>query len=247
MGVALKVENLSFTYPKSDGPAVDGISFSLSEGQFLGLVGPNGAGKTTTMSIVAGLLPLAQGQLEFFGKSAADFDRRTAVAMAPQELAIYPMLSAWENLELFASLGKVAPSELKKRISDCLEFVGLAAQAQIRVHKYSGGMKRRLNLAAALVAEPRILLLDEPTVGVDPQSRSLILASLKKLSSKGTSIIYSSHYLEEVEKLCHELVLIDLGRTVFKGTVAAFKQGTGTAATLEDRFMQLTGPALRDN
>ncbi|MFZ0658076.1 MAG: ABC transporter ATP-binding protein [Candidatus Binataceae bacterium] len=202
--------------------ALDGVSLSVDRGEIVGLLGPNGAGKTTTLSILATLLEPDSGTVRLAGVSSQD-DRgalRRKLGYVPQAIALYPTLSALQNLELFARIHGAGKRHAIAASVDALEAVGLGPRANDPVSILSGGMKRRLNLACAMVHRPEILLLDEPTVGVDPQSREQILLTVKGAAELGTAIIYSTHYMEEVESICDHALLIDYGRTVAQGTVA---------------------------
>ncbi len=200
--------------------AVDGVSFQVEQGQMLGLLGPNGAGKTTTVSMITGLLPPDSGQVLIGGKPlTGDADpAKQNIGIVPQELALYDELSAEENLELFGSLYGLTRNALAQAMERTLNLVQLADRRKDRVHTYSGGMKRRLNLAAALLHDPRILLLDEPTVGVDPQSRNAIFDNLEELKRQGKAIVYTTHYMEEVERMCDRVVIIDHGKVIAEDT-----------------------------
>ncbi len=196
--------------------ALNGVSFQVQEGEIFGLLGPNGAGKTTLLSIVACLLEPTAGEALIFGRRVGTRDPlvRRDLGIVPQELALYGELSARENLTFFGSLYGLSGTLLSQRVTELLEAVGLTERANDRTETFSGGMKRRLNLAAALVHRPKLLLLDEPTVGVDPQSRHRIFEEIKRLNREGMTILYTSHYMEEVESLCRRIGIIDHGRLV---------------------------------
>lgn len=199
---------------------VDGLSLAVPEGVVFGLLGPNGAGKTTTVRLITGLLQPDSGSVELagIGKPGSPASRR-ALGVAPQELALYPELTGRENLTYFGKLYGLAGEKLRERVAWALKFVDLEGRANDRAGNYSGGMKRRLNLALALLHEPRLLICDEPTVGVDPQSRNAILERLLELKQNGQTIIYTTHYLEEAEHLCDEVAIIDHGRLIASGKV----------------------------
>jgi ABC-2 type transport system ATP-binding protein len=201
--------------------AVDGVSFRGAAGQTIGLLGPNGAGKTTTVSIIAGLLRPDSGTVQIDGRPlAGDTDPiKRRIGFVPQDLALFDELTAEANLQLFAALYDLEGAAAKRVIGETLELVGLADRAQDRVKNYSGGMKRRLNLAAALLHDPQILLLDEPTVGVDPQSRNAIFDNLEVLKSRGKTLVYTTHYMEEAERLCDRVIIIDHGKVVANDTL----------------------------
>jgi ABC-2 type transport system ATP-binding protein len=196
--------------------AVDGVSFSARPGEILGLLGPNGAGKTTTVSMISGLLAPDRGEILIDGRPlAGDEDLlKQRIGLVPQDLALIEELSAHDNLAFFGALYGLKGTALRTAETQALDLVGLTDRAGDRVATFSGGMKRRLNLAAALLHDPDILLLDEPTVGVDPQSRNAIFDNLEALKSQGRTIIYTTHYMEEVERLCERVIIMDHGRVL---------------------------------
>lgn len=204
-----------------DRVAVDDVSFEVRAGETLGLLGPNGAGKTTTLSIMSGLARPDKGSVSFQGQAvhqdANHLKRR--VGLVPQELALYDELSAWANLELFGGLYGLAGEQLAHRAEEALTLVGLEKRRRDRVKEFSGGMKRRLNIAGALLHDPELILLDEPTVGVDPQSRNAIFENLEELKRRGKTLLYTTHYMEEAERLCDRIVIIDHGRVIANDTV----------------------------
>lgn len=195
--------------------AVDGVSFSIDAGECYGLLGPNGAGKTTTISMLCGLVPADEGDITIDGHPGGSLEAKAAVGYVPQDLALYPDLTATENLTFFGELYGLSGSELHGRIAETLELVGLADRGKDRIGTYSGGMKRRANMAAGLLHRPQLLVLDEPTVGVDPQSRNAILETVGRL---GIAVLYTTHYMEEAAKLCDRIGIIDDGRLVAEGT-----------------------------
>ncbi len=202
--------------------AVDGVGFRIGPGETFGLLGPNGAGKTTTISMVCGLLAPDAGTVTVKGDPMAT-DRCPAKAhlgLVPQEVALYPDLSGRENLELFGRLQGLASARLRQRVGEVLELIGLADRADERVERYSGGMQRRCNIGAALLHEPELLILDEPTVGVDPQSRNAILSGIADLQQGGMAVLYTTHYMEEAERLCDRIGIMDEGRLIAEGTTA---------------------------
>jgi ABC-2 type transport system ATP-binding protein len=200
--------------------AVDGVGFHISEGETYGLLGPNGAGKTTAISMICGLLERDAGEVYVAGQplTTRSVAAKGAVGLVPQELAIYPDLSARENLQFFGRLYGLGGAELKERVDEVLSTIGLAERANDRSDQFSGGMKRRLNIGIGLLHRPRLLVLDEPTVGVDPQSRNAILESVEQLSVSGMAVLYTTHYMEEAERLCDRVAIIDSGRIVAEGT-----------------------------
>jgi ABC-2 type transport system ATP-binding protein len=193
--------------------ALDGVSLAVEAGEVFGLLGPNGAGKTTLLSVVAGLTRADSGTVKLFGKPFTRDDRelRRLIGLGTQDLAIYPDLTGRENLRFFGKLYGLRGKELDSRVEDVLAAVGLTDRANDRAKTFSGGMKRRLNLAAAIVHGPKLLLLDEPTTGVDPQSRNHIFEQVKALSAAGLTVIYTSHYMEEVQALCRRIAILDAG------------------------------------
>jgi ABC-2 type transport system ATP-binding protein len=200
--------------------AVADVGFAVAPGETYGLLGPNGAGKTTTISMVCGLLRRDAGEVTVAGRpmSPEATDAKAAIGLVPQDVALYEDLSAEENLRFFGRLQGLSGRELTARVAEVLEVVGLADRAGDRVGEYSGGMKRRANIAAGLLHRPRLLVLDEPTVGVDPQSRNAILESVEALAGEGMSVLYTTHYMEEAERLCDRIGIIDEGRLIAEGT-----------------------------
>lgn len=216
----LDVQNLKKRYGTVQ--AVDGISFRAGPGENIGLLGPNGAGKTTTVSMIAGLIRPDSGQV-LLGGSAIGSDTdpvKRRLGLVPQDLALFDELPARANLELFAALYDLKGTAADKAIDSALELVGVRDRAKDKAGTYSGGMKRRLNLAAALLHDPQVLLLDEPTVGVDPQSRNAIFDNLEYLKSQGKTVVYTTHYMEEAERLCDRIVIVDQGKVLADDTVA---------------------------
>ncbi len=229
--------------------AVSGISFDVAAGETIALLGPNGAGKTTTISIIAGLLHADAGRVlvcgEPVGGDASPSKRR--IGLVPQDLALYEDLSAEANLILFAALYGIRGAAAKRAASEALDFAGLPARASHRVKTFSGGMKRRLNLAAALLHDPELLLLDEPTVGVDPQSRNAIFDNLEALQARGKTLVYTTHYMEEAERLCPRILIIDHGRLAADARIEElYAQLPEGPHNLETVFLTLTGRSLRD-
>jgi ABC-2 type transport system ATP-binding protein len=243
----LEVRNLVRRYGQRT--AVDGVSLSVSAGEILGFLGPNGAGKTTTVSVVAGLLGAHGGEVRIGGERIErdDDPRKGRLGLVPQELALHETLSALENLRLFGGLQGLEGARLRGACQRALDLVGLADRARERAGRFSGGMKRRLNLAAGLLHDPDLLILDEPTAGVDPQSRSFIFENLEVLRARGKAILYTTHYMEEVERLCERVVIVDRGRVVADDRVETLRRtGGGEPRSLESVFLSLTGRSLRD-
>ncbi len=200
--------------------AVDDVGFHIARGETYGLIGPNGAGKTTTISMVCGLLTRDAGEVTVAGRPMGPgaTDAKAAIGLVPQDVALYEDLSAEENLRFFGRLQGLRGKALATRVAEALDLVGLADRAGDRVGDYSGGMKRRANIAAGLLHRPQLLMLDEPTVGVDPQSRNAILESVEALGGEGLSVLYTTHYMEEAERLCDRIGIIDEGRLIAEGT-----------------------------
>lgn len=214
----LKVENLYKNYGNIR--AVDGISFEVKRGEVFGLLGPNGAGKSTTISIISTLVPPTRGEIIFEGESILKNPKniRQKLGVVPQDIALYPTLSGYENLRFWGNLYGLKGQELKQRINETADIIGLHERLKDKVEKYSGGMKRRLNIGAALLHMPDLLIMDEPTVGIDPQSRSHILDTVLKLNDRGITIIYTTHYMEEAENLCSRICIMDEGKIIASGT-----------------------------
>jgi ABC-2 type transport system ATP-binding protein len=232
--------------------AVDGLSLVAHAGEILGLLGPNGAGKTTTVGIATGLVAPDEGRVDICGTGPpSSVEARRRLGVAPQSLALYEALTGRENLEFFASIHGLEGTSRRERVDAALAFVSLADRAGDRVSAYSGGMKRRLNLAAAVVHDPEVVLLDEPTVGVDPQSRNLVFENVLALRARGRAIVYTTHYMEEAERLCDRVAIVDHGRLLAHGTVdelVAAHGGPGAlvAVTSQGEARIVTGDPLRE-
>ncbi len=244
----LAVEDLTYDYAKRR--AVDSVSFEVQPGQVFGLLGPNGAGKTSTISCICGLLAGWGGDIRLGGepfRPASKTADRAKIGLVPQELAIYPNMSAQENLDFFASISGVSKAARAEVVTQALQLAGLADRRKDLVKTFSGGMQRRLNLASGLLHSPKLIVLDEPTVGVDPQSRNHLFEALLQLKASGQSLLYTTHYMEEAEKLCDTIGIMNEGRIVASGTPAELAELAGTPdADLEQVFLQLTGRKLRD-
>ncbi|MGZ5035824.1 MAG: ABC transporter ATP-binding protein [Usitatibacter sp.] len=221
--------------------AVAGVSLAVSPGEIVGLLGPNGAGKSTTISMICGLVAPDAGSVtiagERVGEDASAVKRR--IGLVPQEISLYEDLPAIDNLELFGALYGITGAALDERVRAALELVGLADRARARPSTFSGGMKRRLNIACALVHDPEVLLLDEPTVGVDPQSRNAIFDNIESLRARGKAIVYTTHYMEEAERLCDRIVIMDHGRVVASGTKESLRAMLPAATK---RHVEVDGP-----
>jgi ABC-2 type transport system ATP-binding protein len=244
----LAIDRLTFRF--GERVAVRDASLDCRRGEILGLLGPNGAGKTTLLSCVSGLRDAANGTMQFAGapfRPARDAAARARLGLVPQELAVYDDLTARENLAFFARLQGVPAARAAAAVQRGLELAGLVERANDRVATFSGGMKRRLNLAIGDLHEPELLLLDEPTVGVDPQSRNHLFEALLALRAQGRTLIYTSHYMEEVQRLCDRIAVMNDGVVVALGTTKELARSAGTPdANLEQVFLTLTGRSLRD-
>ncbi|WP_066052374.1 ABC transporter ATP-binding protein [Robertmurraya korlensis] len=214
----LQVENVLKSYDKNE--VVRGITFGVHKGESFGLLGPNGAGKSTTIGMISGIITPDKGEIKVDGlsikKNALDIKRK--IGVVPQEIALYPTLSAKDNLMFWGKMYGLTRNEAIKRANEVLEYVGLSERAKEKIETFSGGMKRRVNIGASLMHKPELLIMDEPTVGIDPQSRNHILETVKELNKNGMTIIYTSHYMEEVEFLCNRIGIIDKGKMIALGT-----------------------------
>ena len=244
----LRAEGLAKTYPQAQAPALTSFSLAVEPGEIVGLLGPNGAGKTTAISLLTGLLAPDAGRVQICGVDLFKHPRqaRPWVGLVPQDIALYPSLTASENLSYFGRMYGLKGRELQARVQACLETVGLANSAHGRIDAFSGGMKRRANLAVALLHRPRLLFLDEPTAGVDPQSRNMILDRLSEMSRAGAGMLYTTHYMEEAEKICSRIAVIDEGRTIVQGSPRELTQAHPGCNDLGQLFLRLTGKELRD-
>ena len=250
MTTVVKLDGLIKKYDNK--AVVDGLSLEIREGEIFGLLGPNGAGKSTTMNMVCSLLKPTAGTIEVFGyNNRKDINKiKPLIGYIPQDLAIYDNLKAWENVELFTSLYGIRGQALKDAIDESLDFVKLNDKRNAFAKTFSGGMKRRLNIACALGHSPKLLIFDEPTVGIDPQSRNFILESIKTANKKGATVIYTSHYMEEVEAICTRIAIMDNGKIIAIGTKEELKdmvrKDKNEEISLEEVFLTLTGKKLRD-
>ena len=242
------IRDLTKYYKGSDEPAIDQISLDIHRSEIFGLLGPNGAGKTTTISILCGLFPPTNGEISIDGMDIrTNRDKiKHIIGIVPQEVALYPTLTGLENLQFFGRMYGLRGKHLKERIGEYLVRFGLKSFARKLVSTYSGGMKRRVNLIAGLLHKPKILFLDEPTVGIDVQSRNVILEFLHELRETGTTIIYTSHYMEEAEKLCSRVAIIDQGKVIAVGKPSKLVEEHPEFKNLENLFLGLTGKDLRD-
>lgn len=248
MDTLLELKGLSKSY--SDKQVVKKLSMKITEGEILGLLGSNGAGKSTTIKMIIDILKQDEGEILFRGGRTSEniLPFKRLVGIVPQELAIYEDISAFDNVRFFCSLYGFRGIELKKRTQEALEFVGLWERRKELPAKFSGGMKRRLNIACSIAHSPKLLIMDEPTAGIDPQSRNHIMESIRTLNQRGTTIIYVSHYLEEIEALCSRIIIMDHGALLEDMQKDDLKEKYRIRGfqSLEDIFLALTGKELRD-
>ena len=233
-----------------DFKAVNGVSFSIKKGEIFGLLGPNGAGKTTTIRMLSTVLPADRGEIIIGGhsiKSEAEAVR-SIIGVCPQELALYEDLSAYDNMVFFGRMAGLEGKQARDQAMKNLKLMGLEDRAKGKVAKFSGGMKRRINLAIALMGNPQLLFLDEPTVGIDPQSRNHIFENVQALQKEGLTVLYTTHYMEEADRLCQRIAIMDGGQIIAMDTAYNLKSQIGSPekVTLEDVFLKLTGRSLRD-
>ena len=244
----IKIEQLSKKYKGAEDFSISNLDLFIAEKEIFGLLGPNGAGKTTLISLLCSLIKPTSGSFLIDGlnyqKNKIQLQKR--IGIVPQEYALYPTLTAYENLEYFGSMYGLTGKTLKAKITEALELLGLVHFANKKINTSSGGMKRRINLIASILHEPKILFLDEPTVGVDVQSKNVIIQYLQELNKKGTTIIYTSHHLNEAESFCSKVAIIDHGKIITQGEPKELIANQKNAHNLEDVFLALTGKALRD-
>jgi len=245
----IHITELYKKYKDADDFSVNNLSLSIEKNEIFGLLGPNGAGKTTLISMLCGLVKPTAGKFTISGLS---YDKnatqiKKTIGVVPQEYALYPTLTARENLRYFGSMYGLKGKELHRKVDEALDHLGLLKFADKKIETFSGGMKRRVNLIAGILHQPSVLFLDEPTVGVDVQSKNVIIEYLKELNSKGTTIIYTSHHLTEAQDFCTKIAIIDRGKIYAEGTPDGLIHGTPHAHNLEDVFISLTGKELRDD
>ncbi|OXB01316.1 ABC transporter ATP-binding protein [Flavobacterium oncorhynchi] len=245
----IKIESLSKKYKDADQFSLNNVSLAINEGEIFGLLGPNGAGKTTLISMLCGLVKPTSGHFTIDGLNYANHSSKIKkiIGVVPQEYALYPTLTARENLHYFGSMYGLKGSDLKDKVIETLDLLGLLKFADKRVETFSGGMKRRVNLIAGILHKPKVLFLDEPTVGVDVHSKNAIIEYLKVLNQNGTTIIYTSHHLAEAEDFCTNIAILDQGRIYAQNTPSILIESTKDARNLEDVFISLTGKDLRDD
>lgn len=242
---AIAVNGLIKSY--GDVRAVDGLTLTIPEAEVFGLLGPNGSGKTTTINCLTGLLKPTAGKVEVEGYDVQKHGReaRAIMGVSPQETAVYPYLTGRENVELFGGLYAVSGTKLRGRVDYVIEKVGLLDEAGLKVGRCSGGMKRRVSIAMALVTDPKVVLLDEPTVGMDPQSRRAIWDLMMELKEAGKAVLLTTHYMEEADQVCDRVGVIDHGKLIELGTPSSLK-AKYEAEDLEDVFIRLTGRKIRE-
>src|SRR6218665_3063028 len=240
---SITINDLRKHYPGAENTALQGLSLSFKKGIIAGLLGPNGAGKTTTISIICGLVHQDSGTAKVLGLDCRHdiVDIKRKIGVVPQQIALYPQLSAQENLEYVGRLYRIPSKKLKEKIAFMLDRFGLDSHSHKRLHQYSGGMKRRANIIAGLLHEPEILILDEPTAGVDVQSRNMILDFLRHYNQQGKTIIYTSHLLEEAERICTEVAIVDQGKLIAQNTTSQLIAQAESCNNLEEVFLHYTG------
>ncbi len=248
MSVSINISSLTKRYKNTEINAVDNISLAINKGEVFGLLGPNGAGKTTTISILCSLLKATSGTVEIMGKNLATdlYEIRSKIGMVPQDIALYPNLTAMENLNFFGRMYGIDAKVLTERKKELLHVFGLSEKAHQRIATFSGGMKRRINLITGILHMPKILFLDEPTVGIDVQSRTVIMDYLMTLMDNDMTIVYTSHHMEEAEKYCSRVAIIDMGRVIENGAPKELIHRYSECNNLEDIFLEITGRSLRD-
>lgn len=248
MSAIISIHNISKQYKGSDYQSLKNVVLEIPKQAIFGLLGPNGAGKTTLLSILCGILKPTSGSYEIDGSSSLQnlSEIKNKIGVVPQEYALYPTLTAFENLMYFGSLYQIPKAELKVRIAEYLTQLGLNDFMHKKIQTFSGGMKRRVNLIAGMLHQPKVLFLDEPTVGVDVQSRATIISYLKELNKNGTTIVYTSHLMAEAEDFCTEIAIIDQGSIFVQGTPKNLIEQVPNAHNLEEVFIALTGKKLRD-
>jgi len=236
----VKVNNISKSFGELK--AIDNLSFSIKKGEIFGLLGPNGAGKSTLINMMSAILKQDDGQVIINGSDILEHTQlcKHQIGVVPQEISLYGEFSAIDNLVFWGKLYQIPRKELDRRIDEILELIGLRDRKNDLIKTYSGGMKRRINIAAALLHKPDILFMDEPTVGVDPQSRNSIFELVEKLNSSGITVVYTTHYMEEVERLCNRIAIIDKGRIIAQGTTNELKEKSGIAQYIEIEFESIT-------
>lgn len=248
MPLAIEITELRKIYKGSWSPALDGLSLQVQKHKIAGLLGPNGAGKTTSINILCGIVKADSGKATIYGMDC-DADKmaiRAMIGVVPQQIALFFNLTAWENFRYVGRLYGLDDNTIKERAQILLERLGLDKHANKQIGRYSGGMKRRANIIASLLHHPELVILDEPTAGVDVQSRAMILDFLKEYNKQGKTILYTSHHLEEAEQICDDVVIVDEGKFVVSGSPKELITNTKDCKRLEDVFLHYTGHSVRD-
>ena len=242
------INELTKVYKNATEPALKGLNLKIDEGEIFGLLGPNGAGKTTTISILCCQIKPTNGKVSIDNHHLENEQEKIKkiIGVVPQDIALYPQLTAFENLRFFGNMYGIEGNDLEKSLDEIITVFGLKKYLHQKLSSFSGGMKRRVNLVAGLLHSPKILFLDEPTVGIDVQSKNVILEYLKELNKKGVSIIYTSHHMEEAEQFCSKIAIIDKGQIIAKGIPGELISQYSSCNNLEDIFLHLTGRELRD-
>lgn len=245
----IQIKQLSKKYKDAEDYSVHNLDLNIEEGEIFGLLGPNGAGKTTLISMLSSLLKPTSGSFSIDGLNYREHSKelKQLIGIVPQEYALYPSLTAFENLRYFGSMYGLKGNSLKNAILEHIEILGLSKFAHKKIFNFSGGMKRRINLIASILHRPKVLFLDEPTVGVDVQSKNVIMEYLGQLNAEKTTILYTSHHLNEAEQFCTRVAIIDLGKIICKGTPKTLVKQQEGAKNLEEVFLAQTGKALRDH
>lgn len=248
----VRIKNIVKHYGKFK--ALDGLDIEVNDGEIFGLLGPNGSGKTTCMNCMLSLLSFDSGEVEIFGEKMAPdrYDIKRNIGVVPQDVAVFNDFSVRENIDYFCGLYVKDKNKRKELVDEAIDFVGLGEFTKFRPKKLSGGLLRRLNIACGIAHKPKLIIMDEPTVAVDPQSRNNILEGIKKLNQSGSTVIYTTHYMEEVEEICSRVVIIDHGKVLAQGTTEELKKQASLdhvlshLPTLNEAFLELTGRELRD-
>ncbi len=236
----IEVENLVKRYGQNE--VVSNLSFTIEKGELFGLLGPNGAGKSTTISMISSLLKPTSGTIKIDGMDIVDNPKQAKkyIGLVPQDIALYPTLTAEDNLKFWGKMYNIRGEKLKERVDKVLDIANLKDKRKCRIETFSGGMKRRINIAVALMHEPQIIIMDEPTVGIDPQSRNHILESVKMLNKEGVTVIYTSHYMEEVEYLCNRVAIVDMGKIIAVDDKEVLKKMIADTERIEIKVSGLT-------
>lgn len=242
------MENIEKRYKHGDKNVLDGLNLCVNAGDFYGLLGPNGAGKSTTINLLSGLISSDNGKITILGKNIMEHREqlKSSIGIVPQDIAVFPTFTAYENLKFFGGIYGINRKILNNRIRYLLHLFGLEECKNKKIEHYSGGMKRRINLIVGILHEPKLLLLDEPTVGIDAQSKNVIIENLHILNSQGTAILYTSHDMNEAEQVCSKVGIIDEGKIIKEGTPKELISESADYSNLESVFLKLTGKKIRD-